>query len=259
MNQRRVGDPTKRFSGRVREYVRFRPSYPDSLIPLLAFKECLYPSDVVADIGSGTGKLSELLLRNGNRVIGVEPNDEMREAGEKYLEEFEQFRSMDGRAEETGIEDGTVDVIAAGQAFHWFDTERSREEFARILRRGGRMILVWNDRSITATPLMTEYEALLRAHGTDYLEVSHRGRDAGTIEGFFGEAGCRRAHLSHHQDLDLDGLRGRLLSSSYVPGKGTDGYGPMVRDLEGMFHRHQKKGRVKFIYDTHVYYGAFCA
>lgn len=252
---REMRDPTTRFSDRVEHYARHRPGYPRELPDLLVREGALVAGDVVADIGSGTGKLAEVFLRHGHRVLGVEPNREMREAGERCLARWPGFTSVGGRAEATGLGDGSVDVVSAGQAFHWFDPEACRRESARILRPGGRAILVWNDRQTRATPLMKGYEALLRSFGTDYEVVRRKGADGRDVAAFFGSGGWREAVLPHHQDLDLGGFLGRLLSSSYVPAPGQAGHEAMVREAEDLFEEHARGGIVRFVYTTKVFHG----
>jgi len=181
-------DPIRRFTGRVEHYARYRPSYPAGLLELLRDSVGLTPADLVADVGSGTGKLSELFLRNGNRVVGVEPNREMREAGERLLCDERRFAGVDGRAEATGLLDGSVDLVVVGQAFHWFDVGRARREFLRILARSARVALIWNDRRHAASPLMRGYEALVARHGTDYHQVDHQRIAPEVIRRFFSGA-----------------------------------------------------------------------
>src|SRR3712207_3362726 len=167
-------DPTRRFSNRVEDYIKYRPDYPRALVALLEDECGLTRESVVADVGSGTGILSELFLREGVRVYGVEPNREMREAGEELLAAYENFASVDGRAEATTLADDSVDFVTAGQAFHWFDTAAARREFRRILKDDGWAVLVWNDRRTEGTPLLAEYERLLLEYGTDYKEVDRK-------------------------------------------------------------------------------------
>ena len=149
-----MSDSTRRFSSRVDNYVKYRPSYPPEVVELLAAECGLTPGALVADIGAGTGLLAELFLQNGYRVLGVEPNREMRQAGERLLGDYPHFTSIDGTAEVTTLADKSVDIITAGQAFHWFDREKARAEFARILRPGGWVALVWNERRVDATPFL---------------------------------------------------------------------------------------------------------
>ena len=248
-------DPTLRFSSRVEDYIRYRPGYPRALVGLLEDECGLTPASVVADVGSGTGILSELFLRNGNRVYGVEPNREMREAGERLLAAYENFVSVGGRAEGTPLADASADFVTAGQAFHWFDPAPARREFKRILRPGGWAVLVWNDRRTEGTPLLAEYERLLLEYGTDYKEVSSKWAEGGSINALFGGGEVRARQFDNEQVLDFEGLKGRLASASYAPAPGHPNYEPLMRGLAAIFDRHQRGGRVVVEYDTKVFYG----
>ncbi|HZP17475.1 MAG TPA: class I SAM-dependent methyltransferase [Terriglobales bacterium] len=244
--------PTLRFSSRVEKYVRHRPSYPAGVIPLLQ-QECGLTADsLVADIGSGTGIFTRLLLENGNRVSAVEPNAEMRSAGEEFLAAYPDFVSVAGTAEATTLASESVDLITCAQAAHWFDRERALAEFRRILKPGGFLVLLWNDRRITATGLGREYEDLITRYGTDYAEVKRRDQ-ASTR--FFGEIPHQRRVLPNYQDMDYAGLEGRLLSASYTPHPGDPQHGPMIAELRRIFDRYQNNGRVRLEYDTNLYFG----
>ena len=209
---------------------------------------------MIADIGSGTGKLAELFLANGNPVFGVEPNRDMREAGERLLKEFANFTSVAATAEETTLPARCADFITAGQAFHWFDRKFCRKEFARILKSRGWAVLIWNDRKTQDTRFLIEYEKLLKNYATDYSKVDHKQIDDAVVREFFGFTPAKKAFPSF-QEFDFDGLKGRLLSSSYAPEAGQPGHAEMIRDLKKLFEAHEEKGRVPFIYDTIVYYG----
>lgn len=247
-------DPTRRFSSRVENYVRYRPGYPKDIPGLLESACGLTLHSVIADLGSGTGKLAELFLTNGNPVFGIEPNREMREAGERLLKSFSNFTSIDATAEATTLPDASADFITAGQAFHWFDRKSCRTEFARILKPGGWTVLVWNDRQTQSSRFLIEYEQLLKNYATDYAKVDHKNIDDEVVREFFGYAPSKRL-LPSSQEFDYEGLKGRLLSSSYAPEQGQPHHAEMVRDLEKLFRKHRQSGRVKFIYDTVVYYG----
>ncbi|MFL6333986.1 MAG: class I SAM-dependent methyltransferase [Pyrinomonadaceae bacterium] len=248
-------DHTGRFSTRVADYVKYRPDYPPAVLRLLE-EECgLAHDSVVADVGSGTGLLSELFLKNGNRVYGVEPNREMREAGERLLASYTNFVSVDGRAEATTLEDASVDFVTAGQAFHWFDPPHARREFMRILRPGGWVVLVWNDRRTAGTPFLEEYERLLLEYGTDYKEVSVKYAEESMLAALYGPSEMRAKTFDNRQVFDFDGLRGRSTSSSYVPQPGHPNFDPLMRELEALFRRHERDGRVVVNYDTKVFYG----
>jgi SAM-dependent methyltransferase len=248
-----VKDATQRFSSRVDHYVRYRPGYPAEVLDLLK-KDCgLTPDSVIADIASGTGIFTRMLLQNGNRVFGVEPNAEMRQAGEQFLESYSRFTSIPGTAEATTLPDHGVDLITAAQAAHWFDPEKTRGEFARILKPGGWLVLLWNDRRLDSTEFLRQYEQLLRTYGTDYKDVRQRGMTL-ALEGFFGQSFRTRA-FEYKQAFDYAGIEGRLLSSSYIPQKDHPRYDPMLCELRRIFDNHQANGRVSFDYDTRVHFG----
>lgn len=247
-------DPKERFSDRVDDYVRYRPDYPRPFLELL-MKECgLGMGRVVADVGSGTGMLTRLLLESGAQVIGVEPNAAMRAAAEQALGREPRFRSVDGSAEATRLPDASVDLITAAQAFHWFDTVRARSEFSRILMARGWVALAWNQRKDSS--FNRDYVAMLEQYAPDYSEVRARDRDAeAKMCAFFAPASPRVARFDNEQDLDRPGLRGRLLSSSYAPRGGHPLHAPMLARLDEIFAAHAHEGRVTIAYDTAVWYG----
>jgi SAM-dependent methyltransferase len=253
-----VLDPTRRFSNRVENYLKYRPGYPPEIIPLLESDCGLTTESTIADIGSGTGLLTELLLKHGNRVFGVEPNAEMRVAGEKFLARYPKFQSVDGAAESTTLADHSVDFVSAGQAFHWFDSERARPEFERILKPNGWLVLIWNGYRIETSALMAAYQELVVRYGTDYSEVQREvvGCD---VEAFYAPGNCRFAKFDFQQTFDYEGLQGRLLSASYAPEPHHPGYMAMLNDLRKVFDAHQQDGRVNFAYETEVYYGQLSA
>ncbi len=252
-------DPKQRFSQRVENYVKYRPGYPAAILPLLASECGLTPQSIIADIGSGTGLLARLFLENGNTVFGVEPNPEMRAAGEAFLAAYPRFVSVAAAAEATTLPEASVDFVTAGQAFHWFDAPAALAEFRRILRPQGWVILVWNERlSDDSVPFLAAYERLLRTYGTDYTAVDHRRYGPAELTRFFGAA-PRRATFANRQDFDFVGLRGRLLSSSYVPLPGHPRYEPMLAELEAIFDTYQENGRVTFLYTTEVLIWAISA
>ena len=246
---------TERFSSRVDNYVKYRPHYPDEVIVALRSMTNLKPRHIIADIGSGTGFSSELLLKNGNFVYGIEPNKEMREAGERYLSTFKNFRSIDGTAEHTSLKDRSVDYILAGQAFHWFNNEETYQEFKRILKPNGWLIILWNDRQVDATPFLIDYEKLLLDFGTDYTEINHRNIDSSKVKEFFRGGEVIEMSFPNIQVMDYAGIEGRLLSSSYVPNSGEEGYDAMLARLREIFNKHQKGGTVDVIYSTLLYAG----
>lgn len=246
--------PTTRFSNRVENYIRFRPGYPDAVLDCLRRELGLTPAWVIADVGSGTGILTEKFLKNGNCVFAVEPNDEMRMAAEKTLGCcYPELRSIKGTAEATSLQSDSVDLVVAGQAFHWFDAPHARVEFSRILKSEGWIALMWNTRQTNSSAFLMEYETLLRRFSADYSQVDHRNVTAVSLGGFFSE--FQKRTFSNSQDFDFEGLTGRLLSSSYAPMPGNDNYEPMMNDLARIFRAHQVNGEVRFLYETELYFG----
>ena len=247
-------DPTKRFSKRVENYLKYRPNYPPEIIPLLESECGLTAESVIADLGSGTGLLTELFLKHGNPVFGVEPNLEMRAAGERVLAKYPKFTSLSGTAEATTLPDESVDMITAGQAFHWFDREKARPEFVRILKPGGWLMIAWNGYRVETSPLMAAYQDLVVRYGTDYSEVK-REIVACDIEAFYAPGSCKCARFEFQQTFDYDGLKGRLLSASYAPELDHPVYDAMLSELRKIFAAEQQNGRVVFAYETELYYG----
>jgi SAM-dependent methyltransferase len=249
-----VKDATQRFSSRVDNYVRYRPGYPVEVLELLQSECGLTRESVIADIAFGTGIFTRMLLENGNRVFGVEPNDEMRQAGELFLGGHSGFTSVAGTAEATTLRDHSIDVITAAQAAHWFDREKARREFIRILKPGGWTALLWNERRTDSTPFLRNYEHLLLTYGTDYQEVKHQYLIAQSAD-FFAPTPFRSSTFGTRQQVDYAALEGRLLSSSYTPMPDHANYEPMLRELRRIFDAHQIDGLVSLEYNTLVYYG----
>jgi SAM-dependent methyltransferase len=245
----------ERFSARAADYVRSRPGYPAEIRSVLESTGLPATDARIADIGSGTGLLSRMFLDAGYRVCGVEPNAAMREAAEKFLRGYASFESIDGRADATGLEPNSMDAIVAGQAFHWFDPEPTRAEWLRISRPEAVWAVIWNLRQRTATPFLRGYDALLERWGNDYASVSTSWEDTASLAVVFGRDDVRRTSIEMEQPLDFEGLKGLLLSFSYIPGPDSDARAPMLEDLAALFQEHVRDGRVAMTYDTVIYCG----
>lgn len=250
-----VGDPKTRFSDRVDDYVKYRPRYGREVVEALE-KVCdLKPYHVIADVGCGTGFSSEPFLQNGNSVIGIEPNRQMREAGKAFLAGYKNFEMREGSAESTGLSYQRVDFVLSGQAFHWFSRELARAEFARVLKPEGWCVLIWHDRSTDGSPFLRAYESFLQRHAVDYKQVVHR--QVATLEvlrAFFAPCEVKLLSQPAEQRLDMDGLRGRLLSSSYMPREGPKSKA-MLTELPELFIPYQQDGAVVLQYETKIFYG----
>ena len=247
-------DSLTRFSNRAENYARHRPNYPAGVIEILKSDCGLTPDSVIADIGSGTGILAEMFLKNGNSVFAVEPNAAMRLTAERLLKRAQKFVSIDATAEATTLETASVDFVTAAQAFHWFDRDKSRIEFSRVLKPGGWAVLIWNERRLDSTVFLRQYENLLLRYGTDYGKVRHENV-TGEIADFFSPQTFQLKTLENAQHFNFESLKGRLLSSSYTPAAGHPSFEPMLRELEEIFDANQKNGIVSFEYETRVYYG----
>ncbi len=242
----------ERFSNRVENYVKYRPAYPREILDLFAAEMNPLKNSVVADIGSGTGISAKLFLENGNSVFGVEPNAAMRGAAENFLKDFPRFKSVDGTSENTNLPENSVDFIVAAQAFHWFDKKKTRIEFQRILRENGFVALIWNERQLDTNDFLINYENHLKRFGTDYEKVRHDNLDEKLLQDFF-QTKMRRKTLLNVQTLDFDGLKGRMLSASYIPSEGDALFAPMIAELQSLFDKYAENGKIQILYNTNIF------
>lgn len=246
-------DSLHRFDQRVDDYVRWRPNYPGEAVDHVCRVLHLKKGTRVADIGSGTGKLSQPFLERGIEVIGVEPNFPMKQAGDVLLGEAKGFSSVQGTAERTGLSDSCVDGIIAGQAFHWFEASACKKEWTRILQPNKGIALIWNSRPLTGTPFMEGYESFLQEWGTDYNAVSENYEKSADLRLVLGTNYSRRS-FKNNQELSLEGLAGRICSCSYVPEQGSVAREKMENAIPELFRRFSENGCVNLLYDTNVYW-----
>jgi SAM-dependent methyltransferase len=248
-------DPTKRFSDRVENYAKYRPGYPPELYDYLHSHAGLASEDAIADLGSGTGLLSQLFIDRRHRVFAIEPNDAMRLAAEALFAGQPNFVSLNGRAEQLPLPEASIDFAVAGQAFHWFKPAETKRELQRVLKPGKQVALVWNKRNTESSEFQKAYEDVLDQFGTDFRQVDQqRTITDEKIAAFFAPNKFTKTALPNEQILDSLGLRGRLLSSSYVPSPGESGYEPMLAALDELFRRFQQEGKVRFEYLTTVFH-----
>jgi len=248
-------DNKERFSNRVEMYAKYRPSYPEAAMSYLYDTVGLSDDCTVADIGAGTGIFSKLLIARGSRVIAVEPNEPMRRAAESDLAGERNFRAVAGAAESTGLPDQSVDFIVCAQSFHWFNHAEARIEFRRILKPGGKAVLIWNSRLLKGTPFLEQYEQLLRTFGTDYAKTNHKNISREALTAFFHNGDMQEARFMNRYAHDFEQLSGRMQSSSYIPVSGDPAYEPMMVELRNVFERTNQDGVVFFDYETEVYWG----
>ena len=248
-----MSDSTTRFSDRVRDYVKYRPAYPDEIVTILEEETGLDTSKTIADIGSGTDISSVPFLKKEYAVIGIEPNKEMREAAERLLSNFTNFSSVDGSAEKTNLPGKSIDLLFCGQAFHWFDQRKSKTEFDRVLKTAGTLVLAWNKRS-TESGFQRGYEQALYDNLEEYKFVNHRNISDEQISTFFSPKKMRKICLNNQQVLDIEGVKGRLTSTSYCP-KSGDQYDQLMIKIEQLFEQYQVNGKVTLYYQTQLYWG----
>ena len=251
-----MNNSVARFSNRVENYVKYRPHYPQAASDLFRVELGIGDDSVVADIGAGTGISSELFLKNGNTVYAIEPNEFMRAASLEYLAAYPKFHSIDATAENVPLPDSSADLVVAGQAFHWFATEAAVAEFRRLLRPGGYIALMWNERQLDTTPFLRGYEELIKEYSKDYVVVRHDQFDWDSIEQLLG-VGVKLRTYANEQVMDLDGIKGRMLSSSYIPTESDERFPAMIKDIDSLFAKYSENDRITVFYDTKVYYSQY--
>jgi len=251
-------DSTRRFSDRVEAYAKYRPGYPAELVQTLLQKIMLDAGAVVADIGSGTGIFTRLLLDQQLKVFAIEPNANMRHAAEGLFSGYPHFTSVDAPAEHTGLADNSVDLITAAQAFHWFNNAATKTEFRRILKTDGKLALIWNKRKISQ-PFQQAYDAILKAYVPEYEEVNHMNLGETEIAEFFTVGQMEVLRFDNSQQLTFSGLLGRLKSSSYCPAESSPQYPSLVAELAALFEQFALNNMIDFQYDTQLYLGPIAA
>lgn len=246
--------PADRFSNRADAYTRGRPSYPPAIVERLERAGALRAGSTIVDLGVGTGLSAEPFLQRGHAVIGVEPNGDMRTAGDRYLSEFASYRSVAGAAEQTSLPAAVADLVIAGQAFHWFDASRVAIEARRLLKPNGWAALIWNDRQSSGSAFLAGYEALLRTHGIDYTKVLHRHVDQAAIARFFAPAQAEVETFDNPRALDRDDLVALAGSASYLPAAGDPRHHALMHALNLLFESHAQGGTVQMMYRTRMHH-----
>jgi len=250
-----MANNANRFTETVENYVKYRPSYPSEIYLFLVQHCGLTQEKVIADVGSGTGFLSQLFLEQGHTVYGVEPNQAMRVAGENYLARYPDFHSINGFAEATTLEGASVDWVVVGTAFHWFDARKAKMEFKRILRSPGFVLLIWNVRDKEKSAFLRDYEMLISTYSKDYKHSPAQSFDETATAEFFKPYPMETAAYRNQQQFDWEGLKGRLLSTSYSLRETDSEYSQMLHHLRKIFEQHQRNGLVEFLYSCRLYYG----
>lgn len=250
-----MSNSAQRFTNRVDNYTRYRPGYPDEVLVFLRQEGNLSGHSKIADVGSGTGIFTLLLLNEGYTVFAVEPNQAMRNVADNQLRGNKNYHSINGTAEATNLAAHSVDMIVCAQAFHWFDAQKTKAEFARILKPGGKVALIWNNRQVEADDFFIAYEFLLQQQASDYKRVNHQNLTEADFNAFFNNGSYQLTKFLNVQVFDLDGLAGRAFSSSYVPAQDTPEGFAFMKQLKEIFDTCQVDGKVTVYYETEVYLG----
>jgi len=245
----------RRFDGRVEDYRRHRPRYPQEILDILEDKAKLGANSRIADIAAGTGFFTELFLEHGNPVTAVEPNAQMRDVCMQLKERYPHLEVVNGTAEATGIASHSVDVVAVAQAFHWFDTTAARAEFSRILAPRGWVVIVSNERHLSGDPFHEGFETLTQRHNVDYCKVTELYPDREALERFFNPRPMHYHTMPNSQVLNQEALLGRILSSSYMPHSTDPGYAAMRADLNDLFSANERDGVVQLNYTCVLAFG----
>lgn len=246
---------TQRFTNRVDNYTKYRPGYPAAVLQLLRTSGHLSTNAVIADVGSGTGIFTKLLLDKDYTVYAVEPNEAMRQAADDALGDNPKYHSVNGTAEETTLKPNSAAMVVCAQAFHWFDAHKTKTEFARILKPGGKVALIWNNRQVEVDEFSINYELLLQQQASDYKRVNHQNLTEANFSVFFKDGKYQLTRFPNTQVFDMNGLAGRAFSSSYVPSEHTPEGAVFLKKLQELFDRHQVNGTVNMEYQTEVYLG----
>lgn len=228
----------ERFTGRVEDYERYRLGYPLEMLRTLESKCMLRLRHFIADIGAGTGLLSQLFLEHGNAVIAIEPNPEMRAACERLASFWPGLTVKNATAEDTGLPDTCVDVIGVGRAMHWFDFEAAMREFRRILRPNGWIVLAANGRS-GLSKQEHELEHIFVEHAPDYKHVKERYQVHHQVTPQLRPESLVRKKIYGEQHVTLDHFLGQVQSYSWTPRLGDPRHEPMQKALREHFdHWH---------------------
>ena len=244
---------TNRFSNRVDNYVKYRPSYPIQLIDYLVSEIGVNKESTISDIGSGTGIFSKLLINKVKTIYCIEPNNEMRQYSEEIFKSYNNCHVNNGTAEATELEDNSIDFITVAQAFHWFNIRKTMKEFRRITKLNGIMILIWNNR-LTNTKFLNMYEYGLKKYANDYNEVNNKNISEAEIRKCYN-SDMKRVTFNNFQEFDFVGVMGRLLSSSYAPLEGTENYKRLREIIKEAYDKGAINGKVRFNYETELYWG----
>ena len=255
----------ERFTGKAEIYKKFRPSYPNELIDFLYSEVGFHENSVIADIGAGTGIFSRLMLERGCKVYCVEPNDDMRETLINELSSFSNFTPVSGNDVNTGLNENSLDFVTVAQAFHWFDLDAFKIECQRILKPGGKVVIVWNERDYKPSHKDANSEIVMKDYEIrqKYATGDKKGLKVPKTESsihysdFFADGVYEQRIFRNDLILDCEKYIGRNLSASYAPKEeiDSDGYHGFVQEMKDFFAKYSVDGILIYPHFTSCYVG----
>lgn len=248
---------TQNFSGLANVYTMGRPVYATEFIDMLYSKYGVTEESIIADIGSGTGKLAKQLLDKGSMVYGVEPNADMRSIAIRELQNYAKFEAVNGTASQTTLKDNSIDYVTVAQAFHWFDVTEFKKECKRILRKDGLVFLVWNMRDMSSVVNQASYE-IYKEYCPKFKGFSGGiQKDDIRIREFF-DNDYEYVTFKNPLFYDKETFIHRSLSGSYSLRQGEEGYSEYVLRLRELFDEYEENGYLEMANNTVVYVGKIC-
>ena len=243
----------EKFTGKADFYDKYRPSYPDSLIDWLYEKT---NADTVADVGAGTGKFTACLLKKPWKITAVEPDPDMSEK----LSRLKGITVINASAENTGIEQSSIDLVTTAQAFHWFDEELFKKECGRIFRLHGRLAVIFNERNYTGCGISRLRDEICQK----YCGAFHSGH-VGKRSPEEGDMFLKTEYFSETEyfiaenniEMDESAFIGDTLSRSYALSEADAGFSDFMRELKSAFEKYEQNGKVTIKYNAKCYLGKF--
>ena len=248
-------EPTRHFSKKAENYMKYRWRYPKEVLDYLKSSVGLQKSWNIADIGYGTGILTKILLDNGNNVIGVEPNDDMRNAGEEYLKDYSNFVSMNAKAEESKIKDNSLELITVAQAIHWFNPEKTKIEFNRILKDNGIIFIIFNRRSKERSDFIIDYDNINKKYNKDFKYTNNNPSNGNLIINYLLDDKIHYHSIDNKISEGFESFKGGFLSASFIPDETSENYTEMINELKDIFDKHKNNDKITFEYSTEIYWG----
>lgn len=245
----------EKFTGKAKIYNKYRSSYANNCIEDIIKDRNISNQTIIADIGAGTGKLTEQFLEKGIKVIAVEPNKDMLNMARENLSKYgELIEFKEEAAEATKIENKSIDIIVVAQAFHWFDKELFKKECKRILKSDGLIAIMWN-----FIDYKQELEGKIidihKKYTTLSFNASEEKKRDEEIAEFFGENNYELKIYENNYLEDYERFLGKQLSMSYALKKEDEKYNEYIGAFKKLFDKYGKDGIIEVHNNTYCYFG----